>query len=174
MFAFTDRLDRDPGLGQIKSEPGSLSEPEPGSRPGRGRPGARAGRPGGRRPRALGAAFVLAGLAMIPWVCYLSATLPADARVAHWSLAWAGVDSGEALALFATGRFLLRRDNRCVLTAVGTAVLLLVDAWFDVTSAAPGPDLATAIVMAVFAEIPIALVCAVLAARVLRTPFPRG
>ena len=53
-------------------------------------------------------------------------------------------------------------------------VLLLVDAWFDVTSAAPGPDLATAIVMAVFAEIPIALVCAVLATRVLRNPFPRG
>jgi hypothetical protein len=117
---------------------------------------------------------VLAGLAMIPWVCYLSATLPASALDAHWSLAWVGLDSGEALALFATGRFLLRRDNRCVLTAAGSAVLLLVDAWFDVTSAAPGPDLATAIVMAVFVEIPIALVCAVLAARVLRTPFPRG
>ena len=61
-----------------------------------------------------------------------------------------------------------------MLTAVGSAVLLLVDAWFDVTSAAPGPDLATALVMAVFGEIPIALVCAALAARVLRTPFPRG
>ncbi|MEV7045664.1 hypothetical protein [Amycolatopsis sp. NPDC051061] len=163
MFAVTGRLDRDPVLGRFGSEPGP--------RPGPGRADAR---PGRRRPSALGAAFVLAGLAMIPWVCYLSATLPASARDAHWSLAWVGLDSCEALALFATGRFLLRRDDRCVLTAVGTAVLLLVDAWFDVTSAAPGPDLATAIVMAVFVEIPIALVCAVLAARVLRTPFPRG
>ncbi|NIH79083.1 hypothetical protein [Amycolatopsis viridis] len=117
---------------------------------------------------------MLAGLAMIPWVFYLSVTLPASARDAHWSLAWVGLDSCEALALFATGRFLLRRDNRCMLTAVGTAVLLLVDAWFDVTSAASAADLATAIVTAVFVEIPIALVCAVLAARVLRTPFPRG
>jgi len=130
--------------------------------------------PGGRPPSAPGAAFVLAGLAMIPWVFYLSVTLPASARDAHWSLAWVGLDSCEALALLATGRFLLRRDNRCVLSAAGSAVLLLVDAWFDVTSAAPGPDLATATVTAVFAEIPIALVCAVLAARVLRTPFPRG
>ena len=163
MLAVTDRLDRDPVLGRIGSEPGP--------RPGRGRPDARSG---GRRPSALGAAFVLAGLAMIPWVFYLSVSLPTSARDAHWSLAWVGLDSCEALALFATGRFLLRRDNRCVLTAVASAVLLLVDAWFDVTSAAPGPDLATAIVMAVFAEIPIALVCAVLAARVLRTPFPRS
>jgi len=166
MLAVTDRLDRNPVLGRIGSEPAP--------RPGPGRPDARADHPGGRRPSALGAAFVLAGLAMIPWVFYLSVTLPASALDAHWSLAWVGLDSGEALALFATGQFLLRRDNRCVLTAAGSAVLLLVDAWFDVTSAAPGPGLATAIVMAVFAEIPIALVCAVLAARVLRTPFPRG
>ena len=164
MLAFTDRLDHGPVLGRIGSEPG----PRPGP------PDARADRPGGLRPSTLGAAFVLAGLAMIPWVFYLSVTLPASARDAHWSLAWVGLDSYEALALFATGRFLLRRDNRCVLTAVGTAVLLLVDAWFDVTSAAPGPDLTTAIIMAVFAEIPIALICAVLATRVLRTPFPRG
>lgn len=146
---------------------------EAGHRPGPGRPDDRGDRGDERRPNALGAALMLAGLAMIPWVFYLSFTLPDSARDAHWSLAWVGLDSCEALALLATGRFLLRHDNRCVLTAVGTAVLLFVDAWFDVTSAAPGSDLAAAIVMAAFAEIPIALVCALLAARILRTPFPR-
>lgn len=166
MPAATDRRDRDNVLGRIGSEPAS--------RPGPWHPDARADRPGGRRPTKLGAALALAGLAMIPWVFYLSATLPASARDAHWSLAWVGLDSSEALALLATGCFLLRRDNRCVLTAVATAVLLLADAWFDVTSAPPGPDLATAILMAVLAEIPLALLCALLAARVLRTPFPRG
>src|SRR3954447_19105040 len=123
MLAVTDRLDHDLVLGRIGCKP----------RLGGGRRGACAGRPGGRRPGALGAVFVLVGLAMIPWVYYLSVTLPASAQAAHWSLAWVGLDSCEALALFATGRFLLRRDDRCVLTAVGTAVLLLVDAWFDVT-----------------------------------------
>lgn len=161
MLAATDRLDH--VLGRIGSEPAL--------RPGHMRPDVRLG---GRRPSTLGAAFVLAGLAMIPWVFYLSATLPAGAPMAHWSLAWVGLDSCEALALFASGGFLLRRDNRCVLTAVSTAVLLLTDAWFDVTSAAPGPDLTTAIAMAILAEVPIALICVVLATRVLRTPFPRG
>jgi hypothetical protein len=164
MLAVTDRLDR--VLGRIGSEPGPRPRP--------GHPDARADHPGGRRPSALGAAFVLAGLAMIPWVLYLSVTLPASSMDAHWSLAWTGLDSCEALALLATGWFLLRRDNRCVLTAAGSAVLLFVDAWFDVTSVPPGPDLATAIVMAVFAEIPVALVCALIAARVLQAPFPRG
>ena len=83
-----------------------------------------------------------------------------------------GLDSCEALALFATGRLLLRADNRCVLAATATAVLLLTDAWLDVTSAAPGDELLTAIAMAVFAEAPIALACIALALRLIRHPFP--
>ena len=90
----------------------------------------------------------------------------------HWALAWVGVDSSEALALFATGWLLLRADNRCVLAATATAVLLLTDAWLDLTSAAPGGELLTAIAMAVFAEVPIALACVVLALRLIRHPFP--
>ncbi len=99
-------------------------------------------------------------------------TLPASATDGHWALAWVGVDSSEALALFATGWLLLRADNRCVLAATATAVLLLTDAWLDLTSAAPGGELLTAIAMAVFAEVPIALACVALALRLIRHPFP--
>ena len=56
--------------------------------------------------------------------------------------------------------------------ATATAVLLLTDAWLDVTSAAPGDELLTAIAMAVFAEAPIALACIALALRLIRHPFP--
>src|ERR1700721_2325734 len=66
----------------------------------------------------------------------------------------------------------LRGDNRCVLAATATAVLLLTDAWLDVTSAARGDELLTAIAMAVFAEAPIALACSALALRLIRHPFP--
>jgi len=66
----------------------------------------------------------------------------------------------------------VRADNRCVLAATATAVLLLTDAWLDVTSAAPGDELLTAIAMAVFAEAPIALACIALALRLIRHPFP--
>lgn len=160
MPTVTDRLDPGPVLTRTGPEP----------EPGPGRPGAL----GGHRSGALGAAFVLAGLAMIPWVFYLAVTLPAGAPCTPRPLTWIGLDGCEALAFLATGRLLLRRDNRCVLAAVGGATLLLADAWFDTTTAAPGPDLTTAVAMAVCAEIPVALVCAVVAARVLRTPFPRG
>jgi hypothetical protein len=136
----------------------------------------RSGDPVGPGPRStrirLGRAYLAAGVFMIPWVLFLSHTLPASATDSHWALAWVGVDSSEALALFATGRLLLRADNRCVLAATATAVLLLTDAWLDMTSAAPGDELLTAIAMAVFAEVPIALACIALALRLIRHPFP--
>lgn len=123
---------------------------------------------------AVGRVFATAGLVMIPWVLYLSMSLPEKAMDSHWALAWVGLDSCEALALFATGRFLKRADNRCALTATAAAALLLTDAWFDVTAAAPGSALAIAIVMAVCVEIPIAVVCTVLALRLVRHPFPQS
>ncbi len=127
-----------------------------------------------RSPRRLGRAFATAGLIMIPWLLYLSMSLPKEAMDSHWALGWVGLDSGEALALFATGRFLKRADNRCALTATAAAALLLADAWFDVTAAAPGSELAVAIVMAVCVEIPLAMVCTVLALRLVRHPFPQS
>jgi hypothetical protein len=71
----------------------------------------------------------------------------------------------EALGLFGTGVLLIRRDTRYCLTAAATAALLLVDAWLDVTTAAPGAGRIIAIAMAVCAELPLAATCAALAAR---------
>jgi hypothetical protein len=136
---------------------------QPGDPPGPARRGTRS---------RLGRAYVTAGVAMIPWLIYLAFTLPAGATDGHWALTWVGLDGCEALALLATGRLLLRADNRCVLAATATAVLLLTDAWFDVTSAAPGDELLVAIAMAVFAETPIAAACIALALRLIRSPRP--
>ncbi|MCW2900980.1 MAG: hypothetical protein JWO67_3245 [Streptosporangiaceae bacterium] len=58
------------------------------------------------------------------------------------------------------------------LVAMIAATLLLVDAWFDVTTASTGPDQMTAIAMAVCLEVPIALGCAVLAGCTLRRHLP--
>ncbi|MFF7601898.1 hypothetical protein [Streptomyces mirabilis] len=62
---------------------------------------------------------------------------------------------------------MLRRDPWRCLTTTATAELLVVDAWFDVTTSQPGPVLATAVVMAVCAELPMAALCTVLAVRAL-------
>ncbi|WP_157430189.1 hypothetical protein [Actinomadura oligospora] len=116
-------------------------------------------------------AFVLigAGLALVPWLFVLAFDLPATAVATHWSTAWAGFDGLEALGLITTGVLLARRGPRGCLAAAATAPLPVVDAWFDVVTATPGGDRATAVAMAVFLELPLAITCAVLAVRT----FPR-
>lgn len=124
--------------------------------------------------RWLGRVLIAAGLVMVPWLFVLAAGLPSSTTAAHWSTAWVGLDAMEALGLVTTGVLLLRRDVRFRFAATAEAVLLLVDAWFDVTTAAPGLDRATAVAMAVCLEIPIALLCARLALRGLRVSTEPG
>jgi hypothetical protein len=122
-------------------------------------------------PRApwLARALIAAGLAMIPWLFALAVQLPSTTRAQHWSTAWVGLDTMEALGLVTTGVLVRLRDERRCLAAAATATLLLVDAWFDVTTSAPGADHLMALLLAAFLEVPIASVCAVLAVRT----FPR-
>jgi hypothetical protein len=116
-----------------------------------------------QRLRWLARALVVAGLGMIPWLVLLATQLPASTVAAHWSTAWVGLDSMETIGLLATGALLLRRDHRCCLAATVTGTLIFVDAWFDVTTSAPGLAQLAAIVMAAFIELPVSLLCAGLA-----------
>ena len=119
--------------------------------------------PGDRRLRWLARALVVAGLGMIPWLVLLATQLPASTVACHWSTAWVGLDAMETVGLLATGTLLLRRDQRCCLAATVTGTLIFVDAWFDVTTSAPGPAQLTAILMAAFIEVPVSALCAALA-----------
>jgi len=125
----------------------------------------------GRR-RWPGMALIGCGIALLPWLLVLAATLPTAPRVPHWSAAWLGLDALEALGLIATGALLLRRDPRHPLTAAATAALLIVDAWFDIVTSARGAELAAAIAMAAVAELPVAALCVVLATASCRPGLP--
>jgi hypothetical protein len=135
--------------------------------PPRLEPTATAPRPAGRPPgsRWLARGLITAGLGMIPWIAVLVSTLPASTRVQHWSMAWAGLDAMEGLGLLATGLLLGRRDARYGLTAAATAALITADAWFDVTTSAPGAGKLTALVMAAAIEVPAIVTCTALALR---------
>ncbi len=120
-----------------------------------------------RGMRRAGWLLVACGLALLPWLYVLATGLPATATAAHWPLAWVGLDALEALGLIATGLLAARGDRRHALAAAATATLLVVDAWFDTTTAAPGGDFATAVAMALGAELPLAALCGRLALRTL-------
>ncbi|MFF0559618.1 hypothetical protein [Streptomyces sp. NPDC004266] len=113
-----------------------------------------------RAARRQGRVLMGAGLALLPWLGYLAATLP-PAEAA----AWITLDTFEAAALIAAGSRLLHGDGRHRLPAAAAAVLLVADACVDLATATPGTELTTALAMAVVAEIPLAVMCAMLSAR---------
>jgi hypothetical protein len=118
-----------------------------------------------RRRYRLEHVLVGCGLALLPWLVVLANGLPGTTIASNWCTAWIGLDALEALGLIATGLLAARGHHLHALTAVATATLLVVDAWFDTVTAAPGADQISAVVMAVGAELPLAVVCVVLAVR---------
>ncbi|MEU1230821.1 hypothetical protein [Streptomyces sp. NPDC005828] len=130
---------------------------------------ASAGIPRPSRARRLqGRVLLGAGLALLPWLGYLAGTLP-PAEAA----AWVALDALEAAALLTAGSRLLRGDARHRAPASAAAVLLLADACVDLATSAAGPELAVAVAMAVCAELPLAALCAVIAARPPQRGGPR-
>lgn len=105
-----------------------------------------------------------AGLALVPWMLVLARTLPQSTEVSNWATAWIGLDVMLAAGLTGTGLLLRRRDARVVPVAAATAALLVMDAWFDVTTSA-GSEQALALLLAAGVELPLAVACAAVAAR---------
>ncbi len=116
----------------------------------------------GRVVRAVGWVFATCSLVLVPWTVWLWATLPTRATAAHYDLAWGGFDVGLLLALGWTAWTALRGSRWLPVAASSTAALLLVDAWFDVVTSTDG-DRVTALVLALLAELPLALACVWLA-----------
>jgi len=119
-----------------------------------------------RHRRAAVVAVTVAAV-LLPWCIVLARTLPSTATAPHWSMAWVGLDLGEAFAAGLTALLLIRRDPRAALTATVGAAFLLCDAWFDVLTATGGSAQVAAILEAAFIEVPLAAVALWYAARTL-------
>ncbi|MFF3270582.1 hypothetical protein ACFYWU_06545 [Streptomyces chrestomyceticus] len=104
-----------------------------------------------------------AGLALLPWMGYLAGTLPPTEAAA-----WVALDAVEAACLLVAGTRLMNGRSGHRAAAAAAAVLLVTDAYVDVVTAGPGSELLGAIAMAVGAELPLAALCGVLAARAVR------
>ena len=107
--------------------------------------------------RRAGLVALAVGGVLLPGMVVLGVVLPATAQAQHWALAWTGLDGAEAAAALVTALLLSRGDRRASLSAGAGGTLLLIDAWFDVCTSAPGAEHAMALAEAGCAELPLAV-----------------
>jgi len=117
--------------------------------------------------------FALASIVLVPWIVFMVRSLPSTHAAAHWDIAWAGFDVGLALLLLGVAVAAWRRSPWLGGAASAAAALLAVDAWFDILTSSTQRELGMAIGEAVLLELPLGLLCLLLARdaeRVLRRP----
>jgi hypothetical protein len=107
--------------------------------------------------------FALAAVVLLPVIVLLAVALPSTHRAEHWDVAWAGFDVMLALLLLAVAITAWRRSTWLEGAASAAATLLFVDAWFDVLTSSTQPERVMAIVEAVVVELPLAVVCLLVA-----------
>ena len=111
--------------------------------------------------------YIIFSLVLIPWIVYLSVSLPSRHLSNHWDISWVGLDIGIFASLFLTGILAFIKSRWMVISSTATAIFLITDAWFDIVSERPGVELSQAILLAVIFEIPLALISLSIAIRVL-------
>ncbi|TSE00699.1 hypothetical protein FOS14_06655 [Skermania sp. ID1734] len=130
-------------------------------------------------PRVLGRArwtrlglMIGGAVGMIPWIVFLSLTLPADYEAHNWPATWVGFDLFMVILMASTAVLGLLRRQLMLLTAFATGVLLICDAWFDIMTAGPD-DVWISVATAVFAELPLAVVLIAGTLRIVRLTAAR-
>ena len=111
-------------------------------------------------PRWVAWLSALCAIALVPWIVYLAYVLPGHARAAHYDIAWVGFDVGLCVVLLALAWCAARRKPATEALAAVAATFLVVDAWFDVTTASGRARFLSALASAVLIELPLAALCA--------------
>jgi len=113
----------------------------------------------------------------VAWTVYLGWRLPRHYVAHHWDLAWVGLDVAEILMLVGAAWAAWRRRAVLILFSIASATLLLLDAWFDVTTASHG-GFWESFILAIVVEVPSAAALLWVAQRsahaLLTSQFTRG
>lgn len=110
---------------------------------------------------------IASAVVLLPWMIYLAVSLPDHYVAQNWSAAWVGFDVLLFAMFVLTAAFGLLRRQLLVLSAFGTGLLLVCDAWFDVLTAAPD-DRWVSLASALLVELPIAAILIGSALRLVR------
>jgi hypothetical protein len=125
------------------------------------------------RMRRLRLRVIIGGsIVMIPWIVYLSVTLPQKYVAHNWDVTWVGFDVLLVGFMLATAVLGYLRRQLLLLTAFTTGVLLICDAWFDLTTAGPN-DFWLSAATALLLEVPLALLMITGAQRIMRLTLTR-
>ncbi|MFR0354950.1 hypothetical protein [Streptomyces sediminimaris] len=100
--------------------------------------------------------LTVCAVALVPWTVLLALSLPSGYKVHHWRVAWVGFDVLLLVAMAATTLFGWLRHRAVILSGLATAVLLIGDAWFDVSLAFGTPEVWLSAALALFVELPLA------------------
>jgi hypothetical protein len=111
-------------------------------------------------------------MAMVPWLGYLSVTLPGNYVAHNWPFTWIGFDILLVFFMLATAVLGYLRRQLLVLSAFTTGVLLVCDAWFDLMTAGP-TDRWLSVITALLIEVPLAIFMIYGAQRLLRLTMMR-
>src|ERR1035437_3632756 len=109
-----------------------------------------------RRFRRLAWIYLIVSTGLLPWIVYLALSLPKRNLEHHYRSPWVGFDPLLVLALAGAAYLAFRMDPRVQFPATAAATLLVVDAWFDVTTSDSRRNMFTAMVLAVLVELPAA------------------
>jgi hypothetical protein len=104
--------------------------------------------------------LALGAIGLVPWTLWLTFSLPSRHVTEDYDLAWVGFDIVLAAAFAATAWATLHISRWLVPLAAVTGTMLVCDAWFDVVTSSGGGDRLEAVLEAVFAELPLAALCA--------------
>ena len=111
-------------------------------------------------PRWVTSLLFLVAIGLVPWILYLTFTLPSRHVTFHYDLAWIGFDVGLTASVASTAWAGFRGSRWLVPLAAVTGTMLVCDAWFDVVTSQSGGDMWEAIAEAALAELPFAALCA--------------
>lgn len=112
-------------------------------------------------------------IALVPWIMYLSAVLPLRQVVHNWNLVWIGFDIMILVTAIITSYFAVHRSPWIALSTSILSTLLIIDAWFDIATARPF-EAPAAWLLAIFFEIPLALISGAVAIGVFRVLLRRA
>jgi len=109
-------------------------------------------------------------LVLLPWLVFLSATLPATSSGGAWRTVWVGFDVALVAAFVATVLTVWLRRQVAVIALVITSTLLTCDVWFDICLSW-GTAEHWGSVVAALVELPVAILLATSAALLMRRSF---